>query len=279
MGPYFTVDASEECAASRMSEGIPARNRKIFEALVRHLHGFVKEVRPSETEWFAAIEFLTRTGQMCTAHRQEWILASDVLGVSMLVDSLNHPSACGETENTVLGPFHVEGAAQYPMGSDLRRDGKGEPCLIDGRVIDAQGTPIAGAVLDVWSDGPDGFYDVQKPDDHPPMNLRGRFTTAADGRYWFVTSKPVPYPIPDDGPVGQLLQAMGRHPWRPAHVHFIVEAPGFERTTTHLFVAGDPYLDSDAVFGVKESLIVPFDRDPKQPERWIARNDFILRRS
>jgi len=278
MTSYFDADRSAECVIERIGESVAPRRRAVFEAMIRHLHGFVHEVRPTPAEWALAIDFLTRTGQMCDANRQEWILASDILGVSMLVDSLNHPCPGGETENTVLGPFHVEGAPMSPMGADLRRDGKGEACLVSGHVLAPDGAPIEGAIVDVWSDGPDGFYDVQKPGEHPPMNLRGRFTTAADGRFHFVTAKPVAYPIPDDGPVGKMLRAMGRHPWRPAHIHFLVTAAGFDTLTTHLFVADSDFLDSDTVFGVKDSLIVPFERDPSASDGWLVSYDFVLRR-
>jgi hydroxyquinol 1,2-dioxygenase len=275
MTRYFDADDSEACVIERMTGELPDRTRTIFTALIRHLHGFVKDVRPTEAEWAQAIGFLTETGKMCDGNRQEWILASDVLGVSMLIDSLNHPCPAGETENTVLGPFHVGDAPLMPMGADLRRDGRGEACLVEGRVLDAAGNPVEGAMLDVWSDAPDGFYDVQKPGEHPPMNLRGRFITGADGDYRFTTALPVSYPIPDDGPVGRMLRAMGRHPWRPAHIHFIVSADGFDTTTTHIFVKGDAYLASDAVFGVKDSLIVDFVAD--EDGGWRAVYDFILR--
>jgi protocatechuate 3,4-dioxygenase beta subunit len=228
--------------------------------VVRHLHAVVREVEPTPEEWMSAIRFLTETGQICDDRRQEYILLSDTLGVSMLVDAINHRSSGDTTESTVLGPFHVAGAALLKHGADICKDGRGEPTVVRGRVLDPDGGPIAGAVLDVWQTNGDGFYEVQQPGEQPEMNLRGRFETDADGRFWFRTVKPVSYPIPTDGPVGQLLRNLGRHPYRPAHIHFIVSAPGFESVTTHLFVEGDPYLDSDAVFGVKASLIVPFTR-------------------
>jgi len=180
-----------------------------------------------------------------------------VLGVSMLVDALNHRKPSGATESTVLGPFFVAGAPKMQMGASISKDGKGGPVHVSGRVLDLEGRPIAGAMLDIWQTSSEGFYDVQDPS-QPEMNLRGLFTTAADGRFFFRTVKPSSYPIPTDGPVGKLLLALRRHPMRPAHIHFIVGAPGFEPVTTHMFVAGDEYLDSDAVFGVKDSLVVPF---------------------
>ena len=205
----------------------------------------------------AAIRFLTETGQICDDKRQEFILLSDTLGVSMLVDAINNRKPSGATESTVLGPFHVGGAPTKKMGDTISLDGRGEPTFVSGRVVDQDGRPIEGAILDVWQTSSDGYYDIQDPK-QPEMNLRGLFTTGADGRFWFRTVKPSSYSIPTDGPVGRMLMALGRHPMRPAHIHFIVGAPGFEAVTTHIFVAGDEYLDSDAVFGVKDSLVEPF---------------------
>lgn len=179
----------------------------------------------------------------------------------MLVESINHRSNDGTTEATVLGPFHVAGAPQLEMGANICRDQKGMPCVVSGRVLDTRGNPLDGVMLDVWQTNGDGFYDVQQPDRQPPMNLRGRFTTQADGRYWFQTVKPVSYPVPTEGPVGDILRRMGRHPYRPAHIHFIANKAGYRPLVTHIFAEGDPYLDSDAVFGVKESLIVAFTED------------------
>jgi catechol 1,2-dioxygenase len=197
----------------------------------------------------------------------------------MLVDAINHRRPSGATENTVFGPFHVDGAPERAMGADISLDGKGESCLFEGRVLDLQGNPIDGAVVDVWSDNADGFYDVQQPGLQPEWNNRGVFRTGADGRYWFRGIKPVSYPIPDDGPVGQMLERVERHPWRPAHMHFLVHAPGYESVTTHTFVAGDPWLESDAVFGVKESLIVPFTRTEGGDTLWRSEYDFVLNRA
>lgn len=275
MGSYFDAQRSAEAVIARLDECRDERFREVMTAAVTHLHAFVNEVRPTMGEWMQAIRFLTATGQMCDDKRQEWILASDTLGVSMLVETLNHPAADGATEATVLGPFHVEGAAVMEMGAELCRDGKGEPCAISGRVLDTHGEPIEGAVLDIWQTNGAGLYDVQQPGTQPPMNMRGKLVTGADGGYWFRTAKPVSYPVPVDGPVGKMLERMGRHAYRPAHVHFIVSAPGYRQLTTHIFVEGDPYLESDAVFGVKESLIVPFRRDGGEGE-WRAAFDFTL---
>ena len=186
------------------------------------------------------------------------MLLSDVLGISMLVETINHRTGGTSTESTVLGPFHMVASPPRELGADIALDGKGEPCLVTGQVTGPAGEPVAGALVDVWQANDDGFYDVQQPDLQPERNLRGLFTTDEQGRFRFRTIVPRHYPIPDDGPVGRLLAATGRHPFRPAHVHFLVTAPGFRPLTTHLFVEGSPYIDSDAVFGVKESLVREF---------------------
>jgi hydroxyquinol 1,2-dioxygenase len=238
------------------------RTRQIADALIRHLHAFIREVELTEAEWLKGIEFLTRTGHKCDESRQEFILLSDTLGVSMLVDAINHRRPGTATESTVLGPFHVDGAAERPMGTNMAQGIEGgSPTFIAGRVLDGAGNPIEGATLDVWQVRPDRCYDVQDPE-QVSMQLRAIFRTGADGRYHFRTVMPVSYAIPDDGPVGDMLRALGRHPWRPAHIHFIVSAPGYAPVVTHLFVEGDPYLDSDAVFGVKNSLVVTFEEHP-----------------
>jgi hydroxyquinol 1,2-dioxygenase len=194
----------------------------------------------------------------------------------MLVDAINNRRPYGATENTVLGPFHVDGVPEYDMGTNISKDGGNETCLFQGIVTDLNGKPLEGARIDVWSDNEDGFYDVQQPDTQPHNNNRGVFVTGPDGLYWFEGIKPVSYPIPDDGPVGQLLGNLGRHPYRPAHMHFIVSAPGFETVITHTFVAGDDYLKSDAVFGVKKTLIAEFTQTPDGDTRWQSTFDFIM---
>ena len=256
-------------------------------ALVRHLHAYVREVEPSFEEWESAIGFLTRTGQICTGKRQEFILLSDVLGVSMLVDAINHRQMQGATETTVLGPFHVSGAPQPPHGADISRGLAGEKLLVEGAVTGLDGAPLAGATVEVWQADDHGCYDVQKPELQDPL-LRATFHTDADGRFHFWSITPRYYPIPDDGPVGDLLGATRRHPNRPAHVHFMISAPGYEKLVTHVFAADSPYLDSDAVFGVKHSLIRAFEPQPpgtapdgsEMAEPWRRlRYDFRLRRS
>src|SRR4051812_6699370 len=263
-GELFTEERSAEVVAASFAHTPNARLQEVLTSLVHHLHAFVKEVELTEEEWGAAIDFLTRTGQMCSDVRQEFILLSDVLGVSMLVETINHRTGGTSTESTVLGPFHMTESPPRQLGDNINLDGKGTPCLVSGQVTGPYGEPLAGASVDVWQTNEDGFYDVQQPDLQPPGNLRGLFTADAEGRFWFRSVVPRFYPIPDDGPVGQLLAATGRHPYRPAHLHFIVAAPGYRPVTTHVFVDDSPYLDSDAVFGVKESLVrdVPEVDDP-----------------
>jgi len=256
---YFTEANSAEVVISRNRAATDERLRQVMEVIIRHLHAAVKEIEPTEEEWFRAIMFLTETGHMCNEWRQEFILLSDTLGVSMLVDAINNRKPKGASESTVLGPFHVAGAPELPMGADICLDRKGEPMRVSGRILDTAGNPIAGARIDVWQANDEGFYDVQQKGIQPEFNLRGVFRTGADGRYWFRGVKPKYYPIPDDGPVGKLLRALGRHPYRPAHLHYIIEAEGFDRLTTHIFDPDDPYIDSDAVFGVKKSLLARFD--------------------
>jgi len=243
----------------RVGRAPDARTRRIMQSLVKHLHAFVREVRPTQEEWFRGIQFLTATGHMCDDKRQEFILMSDTLGVSMLVDFINYGKVGKATESTVLGPFFVAGAPELPLGANIARAGTpGEPCVVDCTVKGPRGEPVAGAVIDVWEAGGDGFYDVQKPEG---TNLRARFRSDAQGRFRFRCVKPVSYPVPHDGPVGKMLVACGRHPMRPGHLHFMIEAPGYDKLVTHLFVKGDKYLDSDAVFGVKQSLVVDFRKN------------------
>ena len=284
----FNEATATEAFLARLQDCQDPRLRQVMAAAARHLHAFVREVRPSHEEWLAAIRFLTRTGQISDDKRQEWILFSDVMAVSMLVDAINHPADGALTESTVLGPFHVAGAPVLRHGANICRDGRGRPCVVEARVLDTEGRPIAGAMLDVWQTTEDGWYDVQQPDVQPEGNLRGKFETDAEGRAWFVSVKPASYPIPTDGPVGALLQQLGRHPYRPAHIHFIAGAPGFETVTTHIFAAGDPYLDSDAVFGVKSSLVEPFTENTNEADArrfgvaapfWQVSHDFRLGRA
>jgi hydroxyquinol 1,2-dioxygenase len=270
---YFVEERSAETVIARMRDCDDPR---------------LKEIEPTEEEWVKAIHFLTEVGQICNEWRQEWILFSDILGVSMLVDAINHRKPSGASESTVLGPFHVADAPEMPMGANICLDGKGEDMLVTGRILDTDGVPVADARIDVWQANDEGFYDVQQKGIQPDFNLRGVFVTGDDGRYWFRAAKPKYYPIPDDGPVGQLLRAMGRHPYRPAHLHYIVSARGFTTLVTHIFDPDDPYIRSDAVFGVKESLLADFQRVEDAEKAgdlgftdgwfWSVNHDFVLAR-
>ncbi|MCF7550663.1 intradiol ring-cleavage dioxygenase [Pseudonocardia sp. WMMC193] len=254
------------------------RLRTVMASLVEHLHAFVKEVEPSHAEWQQAVDFLTAVGQKCDDTRQEFVLLSDVLGVSMLVDAINNRRSTEATDTTVLGPFHMVDSPPRELGATISLDGNGEPCVFTGQVRSADGTPLSGALVDVWQANGAGYYDVQQPDVQPERNLRGLFTTDDDGRFWLRTVVPRYYPIPDDGPVGQLLAATARHPNRPAHIHVIAGAADHEPLTTHVFVEGSPYLDSDTVFGVKQSLIRPVEvvDDPARAAHYRTANPFRL---
>jgi protocatechuate 3,4-dioxygenase beta subunit len=234
------------------------RLKQIMQSLVKHVHAFLKDVQLTEAEWWKGIDFLTKTGQKCDAERQEFILLSDTLGVSMVTDLISNRKPAGATESTVFGPFHREGAPELPPGGNMvSAERGGVVTIISGRVLDLAGKPVANALLDVWQAAADGLYDVQDPA-LKATNMRGKYHTDAEGRYLVKTTRPVAYQIPSDGPVGQMLKAANRSPWRPAHVHFVVSAAGYSPVTTHLFDSIDPYLDNDAVFGVKNSLIVDF---------------------
>ena len=268
-----------------MAKAPDARLKQVMTGLVNHLHAFIREVELTQEEWMQGIQFLTSTGQMCDDKRQEFILLSDILGATMLVDAIDHRLPDGATESTIFGPFYRQGAPELPTGATISQDGRGEPAVVTGRVLSTNGTPIPGALLDVWETDENGLYEQQDPE-QPDMNLRGKFRADGEGRYCFVGIKPVSYPIPDDGPVGRLLRSLGRHPFRPAHIHLLVSADGFVPVTTHLFVKGDPYLDSDAVFGTKDSLVVDFVRHDSGEEVacyhvatpfYIVEYDFVLK--
>jgi catechol 1,2-dioxygenase len=254
----FSAERSAEIVAESFRGCADERLRDLLAALVRHLHDFAKEIELTQHELDAAISFLTRTGQVSSGTRQEFVLLSDVLGLSMLVDAIANRAPAAATASTVLGPFHLVDSPPRQLGASIALASGGDPALVTGRVLGADASPLAGALIDVWQADAQGFYDVQRPGEVPERNLRGLFTADDEGRFWFRSIVPAAYPIPDDGPVGTLLNATGRHPWRPAHIHFIVKAAGHMPLTTHIFVAGSPYLDSDAVFGVKDSLIVDF---------------------
>jgi hydroxyquinol 1,2-dioxygenase len=260
------------------------RLRTVAQSFVRHLHAFAADVRLTQEEWEAATRLLTATGEITDERRQEFVLWSDALGLSMLVDALAHPAPAGATESTVLGPFYVPGAPLREYGAAIAEEPAGEPAWIHGRVVDLEGRPIADAELDVWQNGDNRLYAVQDPE-APEAHLRGRFRSREDGSYAFRAVRPVPYTIPADGPVGGMLDRTGRHPWRPAHIHLIVRAKGFGTVATHLFDAASPYLDSDAVFAVKPSLVCEFvPRSADESERpagvesdWYSvEHDFVL---
>ena len=254
----FSEERSAQLVAASFGDAPDPRLRTVLVKLVEHLHAFAKEVELTQDEWETAIAFLTATGRKCDASRQEFVLLSDVLGISMLIETINHRTGGAATESTVLGPFHMVASPPRELGADIALDGKGEPLLVTGRVTATGGDAVPGALVDVWQASAEGFYDVQQPGVQPELNLRGLFTCDQQGEFWFRSIVPRYYPIPADGPVGALLKATGRHPYRPAHVHFLVTAPGYRQLTTHLFVSDSPYLNSDAVFGVKDSLVREF---------------------
>ncbi|WP_020634869.1 dioxygenase [Amycolatopsis alba] len=240
------------------------RTKQILTTLARHAHAAVRELRPTHDEWEQAIGFLTAVGHKSDDTRQEFVLLSDVLGISTLVETING-DAHG-TEGTVLGPFHMVESPERELGESIDQLGTGTPCVVTGTVTGADGVVLGGATVDIWQCDENGFYDVQRPETQPRGNGRGLFRTDENGRFWFRTVVPSHYPIPTDGPVGELLAASRRHPYRPAHIHVIAETPGYKTLTTHMFVADSPYIDSDAVFAVKESLVVDFPESRDQAE-------------
>jgi hydroxyquinol 1,2-dioxygenase len=248
-----------EAVLARLEACTDPRLKEVLSALVRHLHDFVREVRLTEAEWMQGIEFLTATGHMCDDKRQEFILLSDTLGVSMLTVALNQARPPGATEATVFGPFHVDDAPHVEAGADIAGGAPGEPLFAEIEVVDLDGQPIAGAEVDVWQADEEGLYDVQRSELGGRRRARGVLVTDTQGRTAFRSIVPTAYPVPTDGPVGKMLVATGCHPWRPAHVHFMITAPGYRTLITHLFRDPDPYLDSDVVFGVRSSLIARFE--------------------
>ncbi|VXC14728.1 Hydroxyquinol 1,2-dioxygenase [Burkholderia sp. 8Y] len=251
-------DTITQAVLASMDDRCNPRLRTIFTSLVQHLHSFARDVKLTEDEWFKAIQFLTECGHITDDKRQEFILLSDTLGLSMLVMAQNNKKPAECTEATVFGPFYVEGAPEYENGADIANGARGEPCFVSGQIRGLDGTPLAGAQIDVWQSDEDGFYDVQKSSEDAGASepqARGRLRSDRDGRFHFRSILAEAYPIPHDGPVGRMLEALGRHPWRPAHLHFLIKAPGYETLITHVFRDGDQYLDSDAVFGVRSTLI------------------------
>lgn len=271
----FTAQTLATLVRQQISPAAPPRLAEVVGLALQHLHAFVREARPTEAEWLAVIRFLTETGQVSSDQRNDFILMSDLFGISALVDLLNHsgldPSL---SESTVLGPFFVEDAPALDHGAIVADLTTGEPTVVEGRVLDRSGLPVPGARVDVWQTDGTGAYDVQH--DHPGDSTRAQFRSATDGGFWFRTVKPVSYPVPTDGPVGALHVSLGRPVMRPAHLHFMIRATGYRPLTTHLFVAGDPCLLSDPVFGVKPSLIVPFEwrEDAAAAARWQVPSPF-----
>ena len=255
----LSEDTITQAVLARHKDAPDARVKEIMTALVQHLHAFAREVTLTEAEWFEGIRFLTEVGHITNDQRQEFILLSDTLGLSMLVIAMNNRKPEGCTEATVFGPFHVEGAPQYALGADVANGARGEPCFVRGHLRGLDGRPVADATIDVWQADETGLYDVQYKD-LQRHRARGVLHAGPDGEFHFRTIVANAYPIPNDGPVGRLLQALNRHPWRPAHLHFMIKAPGYETLVTHVFRDGDKYLDSDAVFGVRSSLIAEWVR-------------------
>ncbi|KAG6334717.1 hypothetical protein ID866_4377 [Astraeus odoratus] len=266
--PCKLPDRAEIVTANvlKLAEEVPnPRLRFVLQTLIKHLHGFVNETNLETEEWMAAIQFLTRVGQTCTPVRQEMILLSDVLGVSALMNSLNSPFKGRATENTVLGPFFTDDTAHVESGETIASEGKGEYMYVEGRVVTTEGKPIPDAVIDTWEADSDGFYDTQYADRSHP-DCRGRLRSAQDGSFAFRAIVPTPYPIPGDGPVGELLLLMGRHNMRPSHLHVMVQAPGYHKLITAFYPEGCTYLQSDSVFGVKESLVVKLEQVSDEEE-------------
>jgi hydroxyquinol 1,2-dioxygenase len=269
----LTQDNITQAVIARLADTPDARLKEIMTSLVQHLHAFAREVKLTEAEWFKGIEFLTAVGHKTDDKRQEFILLSDTLGLSMLTVAMNNDKPPGCTEATVFGPFHVEGAPHFEHGDDVANGAPGEPCEVRGTVRGIGGEPVPGAVIEVWQADAEGKYDVQR-EGLGEHRARGVLESGPEGEYRFKTILAEAYPIPDDGPVGDMLRATKRHPWRPAHLHFMIKAPGYETLITHVFRNGDRYLDSDAVFGVRESLVADWVRQPDGSYR--VQYDFVL---
>jgi len=258
--PYVTEQNLTDIVLERWQQIPDPRLRQVMQAAIKHLHGFVREIEPTGEEWFTVIDWLTRTGKMCTEKRQEFILASDVLGVSMLVDAINHRLPTGATPTTVEGPFHVKDSPELAAGADMAEGAPGEPLFVTGTVRGLDGKPVAGAALDVWQTDGEGLYEAQR--DVAGPWLRAVYRTGPDGAYAIRSVAPIAYTIPMDGTIGELMKRTRISHMRPAHVHFHVTAPGYAGLVTHLFRNGDPYIETDVVYGVKKELIAEFKRRP-----------------
>lgn len=266
-------DTITQAVIERFSRTPDPRLKEILTSLIQHLHAFAREVHLTEDEWFKGIDFLTRTGHMCNETRQEFILLSDTLGLSMLTVAMNNKKPAGCTESTVFGPFYVAGSPEYSNGDDVANGAHGKPCVVRGRVRSLDGKPVPGARLEVWQADAEGNYDVQYAD-LAHAQARGSLHADDQGAFHFRTIVAEAYPIPTDGPVGEMLRASRNHPWRPAHLHFMITAPGYETLITHVFRDGDTYLDSDAVFGVRQSLVADWVEQPDGT--YLLEYDFVL---
>ena len=274
-----TIENITDVVVASMSADMQPRQREIMTGLIRHLHDFAREVNLTHDEWLIGIDALTRAANMTDHKRNEFILISDVLGIESLVDAISHGGGDDVTESAVLGPFFRENAPKKKRGESIsmRGEADGPSVLLHGKVTGADGKPVVGAVINVWETGPEGMYEQQDPD-QPDMNLRGQFQTAEDGTYQIRAVRPVSYPIPYDGPAGDILQMMGRHPNRPAHIHMIIEAPGYQRLVSQLYDKTDPYIDSDSVYSVKGSLLLDFEKAPAEAEtEFIGEHDVVLK--
>lgn len=258
--PYVTEENLTDIVMERWQNIPDPRLRQIMVSLVKHLHAWVREIEPTEQEWFTAIDFLTRTGKLCTDKRQEFILLSDTLGVSMLVDAINHRLSSKATPTTVTGPFHIENSPEVENGASMAGDAPGIPCFVQGTVKDIDGKPLGNVMLDIWQTDGEGLYEAQI--EGAEGYMRGIYHSRPDGSYLVRTVAPIGYTIPMDGTVGELFSHTRISPYRPAHIHFMLDAPGYHRVTTHLFQKGDQYIETDVVYGVKEPLIVEFEKKP-----------------
>jgi hydroxyquinol 1,2-dioxygenase len=284
---YVTEKTLTDVVRERWTDIPDPRLRQVMTAAVKHLHAFVREIEPTQAEWATAIDFLTRTGKLCDEKRQEFILMSDVLGVSMLVDAINHRQQSGATPSTVEGPFHIADAPVVANGGNMAVDAPGIVCFVTGTVRGLNGEPLAGATLDLWQTDGDGLYEAQRPEIDGPW-MRGLYRSQGDGSYLIRTVKPIAYTIPMDGTIGELMNRTNMSHMRPAHIHFAVEAPGYHGLVTHLFESGDEWINDDAVYGVKEPLIVQFKKMPagsKTPSGeimnepfYVVNYDFVLER-
>ena len=275
--PYVTEENLTGIVTERWSNVPDPRLQKIMTSLIKHLHAWVRDIEPTEAEWFAAIDFLTRTGKLCTDKRQEFILLSDTLGVSMLVDAINHRLSNKATPTTVTGPFHIDDSPEVEHGANMAGDAPGIPCFVQGKVSDFEGKPVGNVKLDIWQTDGEGLYEAQI--DNTEDYMRGIYHSQPDGTYLIQTVAPIGYTIPLDGTVGELFSHTNISPYRPAHIHFMIESPGFHKVTTHLFQKGDKYIDTDVVYGVKEPLIVEFQKKgagEKAPNGQIMNEPFYV---